>query len=297
MSGVFTFNNTIAGDDARNYVATMAQLDAVLSASSQLVPPTLDSPNASSPMGVAYAKMLRDPYEQAGLVWMASEDHFRTVLTILQSNLLPMFSPYSLLRPAAEADVRMAFLLEANITERDRLARGLSVRFETLREQSKVRPDPVQFAARSAHIEKRAADNGIPTVRSTPKRGAPEIIGFGTALKNEILLFRDYHEGGELLYRVLSSHVHARPWAWMDPKKATPTNEPGVSKLLAELDINLYVSVLVLAIKTHEKAVLRPLELGGRTQGEWDQVKDGAMNRVRPRYMALLQPAKASPPT
>src|SRR5438094_9397675 len=122
-------------------------------------------------MSIAYQKMLRDPYEQAGLLWMSSEDHLRTILMILQSNLLPMFSLYSLLRPAAEADVRMAFLLDRDINERERLARGLSVRFESLREQSKVKPDLAHVDERSAHIEKRAADNGIAAVRSNPKKG------------------------------------------------------------------------------------------------------------------------------
>jgi hypothetical protein len=295
--GAFVFNSTLTNDEARTFVATMAQLDSVLAASSELVPPALNAPSVSSPMGDAYQKRLRDPYEQAGLLWLTSEDHLRTVLTILQSNLLPMFSPYSLLRPAAEADVRMAYLLDRDINERQRLARGLSVRFESLREQSKVKPDPGRFAQRTAHIEKRATDNGVATVRSNPKRGAPEIIGFGEALRNEVDLFRTYHAGGELLYRVLSSHIHARPWAWLDPQKAVPTADPGVSQMKAELDIGLYVSFLVLTVKTHERAVIRFLELAGRTQAEWELAKQTALDRVRPRYLALLQLAAPAPPT
>lgn len=298
MSGVFVFNNTLAGDEARNYVATMAQLDAVLAASSELVSQVLDAPSVNSPMSIAYQKMLRDPYEQAGLLWMSSEDHLRTILMILQSNLLPMFSLYSLLRPAAEADVRMAFLLDRDINEQQRLARGLSVRFESLREQSKVKPDLAHFAERSAQIEKRATDNGIAAVRSNPKKGAPEITGFGEALKNEVDLFRTYHAGKDLLYRVLSSHIHARPWAWLDPDKATPTADPGVSRLKAELDIPMYVSFLQLTLTTHERALVRVLELGGRTPVEWEAAKKAALDHVRPRYLALLQPAaQASPPT
>jgi hypothetical protein len=200
-----------------------------------------------------------------------------------------MFSLYSLLRPAAEADVRLAYLLDRDISERQRLARGLSVRFESLREQSKVKPDPARFAQRSAHIEKRATDNWIATVRSNPKKGAPEITGFGEALKSEVDLFKTYHAGGEILYRVLSSHIHARPWAWLDPHKAIPTGDAGVSQLKAELDTAFYVNLLVLTLKTHEGAVIRLLELAGRTQAEWDAAKRAALDGVRPRYLALLE--------
>jgi hypothetical protein len=58
-------------------------------------------------------------------VLMSAEDHLRTVLMLLQHNVLPMFSLYSLLRPAAEADVRVAHLLDPAIDETQRLARGL----------------------------------------------------------------------------------------------------------------------------------------------------------------------------
>lgn len=295
---VFIFNTTLTNDVARNYVATMAQLDAVLTASSKLIPQILNTPSPRSPMGAAYKRMLRDPYEQAGLLWMSAEDHLRTVLAILQNNLLPMFSLYSLLRPAAEADVRMAYLLDEQITETERLGRGLTVRYETLREASRVKPDPSHFAARVAQIEVKASANGIATVRSKPKSGSPEVIGFGEAVKKEVDLFRLYHAGGDLLYRVLSSHVHARPWAWLDSRKAVPTPEPGVSLLKSELDIPLYVNVLVLTIKTHEQVLIRLLDLGGRTQREWDETKQSALDRLRPQYLARLDPAAApQPPT
>lgn len=290
-SGVFVFNNTLSGDEARTFVATMAQLDAVLTASSELIPSALNAPVPDSPMGVAYRKMLRDPYEQSGFLWMSSEDHLRTVLAILHSNLLPMFSMYSLLRPAAEADVRMAYLLDPDITERERLGRGLTVRFESLREQSKVRSAPARFAHRLAQIEKKATRNGIAPVRSRPQKGASEVIGFGAAVRKEVDLFETYHSGGSFLYRFLSSHVHARPWGWLNPQKATPTTEPGVSLLLAELDIGFYLKFLALTIETHETVLIRLLYLAGHPATEWELAIGEAMDRVRPRYMALLKPA------
>jgi len=288
VGSAFVFNNTLAGQDAKNYIATMAQLDAVLSASAELVPQVLEAPERGSPMGAAYEKKLRDPYEQAGLLWLSSEDHLRTVLGILQQNLLPMFSLYSLLRPAAEADVLIAYLLDADITERQRLGRGLNVRFETVKERNKVKPDPQFFAERLAHLEQRATTNGLTVQRSKPKKGPAEVTGFGEAMKQAVPLFDTYHDGKALLYRVLSSHAHARPWAWMDSSKAVPTAEPGVSLLKAELDISMYVSVLVLTIKTHERALVRLLELAGRTKDEWDAAKQTHIDRVRPRYLAML---------
>lgn len=289
MSGVFVFNNTLRGEEAKTYVATMAQLDAVLAASDELLTGVINTPALGSPMRTAYDKMLRDPYEQSALLRMVSEDHFRTILMILQNSVLPMFSVYSLLRPPAEADVRVLFLLDAQIDERERLARGLSVRFESLREQSKVKSVPTKFAVASARIERKATDNRIAAVRSKPRKGPPEIIGFGQAMKNETELFRAYHSGGELLYRVLSSHVHARSWAWIDPRRAVPSGEPGVGQLRVDLDISLWLNCLVLSLKTHELASIRFLELGGGAKSEWEKAKAEALDRVRPRYLGLLE--------
>ena len=156
--------------------------------------------------------------------------------------------------------------------------------------RNKVKPDPQFLATRTARLEQRAIANGVAPVRSNPKKGEPEIIGFGEAIKREIPLFQTYHDGKELLYRVLSSHIHARPWAWMDATKAMATAEPGVSLRKAELDINLYVSILVLTIKTHERALIRLLELSGGTKVEWETKKQEHIARVRPRYLAMLAP-------
>lgn len=289
MSGVFIFSNTLRGNEAQSYVATMAQLDAVLAASDALLPGVISSPAPGSPMRTAYDKMLRDPYEQASLLRMVSEDHLRTILMILRKNVLPMFSVYSLLRPPAEADVRVLFLLDAHISERERLARGLSVRFENLREQSNVKSVPTRFAAASASIERKAIENGIAPVWSKPKKKErPRIIGFGQAMKKETELFRTYHSGGELLYRVLSCHVHARSWAWVDPQKAVPSGDPGVAQLKVELDISFWLNCLILSLQTHEMALIRVLELGGGAKSDWEKTKSEALDRVRPRYLELL---------
>jgi hypothetical protein len=76
----------------------------------------------------------------------------------------------------------------------------------------------------------------------------------------------------------------------MDSSKAVATSEPGVSLFKAELDVRLYVSILVLTLTTHERALVRFLELAGNTKADWDRAKQAHIDRVRPSYMERLKP-------
>ena len=149
MAKVILKEGSLHGQEAVEFIAAMATLDSLLSASETIVYPALDPPVATSPMGRAHKASTRDANEQARLLLASSEDHLGTILMLVQLNVLPMFSLFSLLRPAAEADVRMAYLLDPAIDERLRLARGLNVRLESLVEQDKVKPDAALLASRT----------------------------------------------------------------------------------------------------------------------------------------------------
>ena len=69
------------------------------------------------------------------------EDHLQTLLRVLEAHVLPTFAVYSLLRPAAEAAVLVAYLLDSAIDETQRLARSFNIEQSDLIEQDKFMPD------------------------------------------------------------------------------------------------------------------------------------------------------------
>jgi len=268
----------------------MAYIDAVLEASNNIVPHALDPVPPDSPIGRANTAGRRDPYEQARLLLTSAEDHLRTVLMIVQGNVLPIFSLFSLLRPAAEADARIAYVLDPAIDETRRLARGLTIRLENLVQVDKVKPDAAWLAGRVEQITAKATANGIAAVPN--KRG--QVIAFGEVLPKEIDLFAGYLKEGAFAYRFLSAHVHSMPWVMLNADKATPTAEPGISMMPLELDTSTFVAFVALIVGLHDRTVARLLELAGYPALVWTKTMDTSRENARARYMKLLTSSGAT---
>ena len=282
---------TLRGDEAVQFVAVMARLDAALDASQGLVHHALDDPRQGSAVEAANKGGRRDPFEQSRLLILSAEDHLQTILLVLKGNVLPMYSLYTLLRPAAEASVRIASLLDPAIDETLRLGRGLNARLDNLNEQSKAWPDAALLASRISQIEGKARTNGLKPVWSKPKSGAPKILGFGEAIKSEVELFRAYLQEGEMIFRYLSAHVHCLPWVVLSAQGARPSGEPGISQLEITLQTPTFVAALVAVLVRHEANVKQLLMLGGYEAAAWDQAREAAMAKARAQYGPLLRPA------
>jgi hypothetical protein len=290
-----TFEGTLHGQDAIEFVAAMAQLDALLEASATVVHDALDRVAPDSLIDRANKARRRDPYEQARLLLASAEDHLMTVLMILKSNVLPMFSPFSLLRPAAEADVRIAYLVDPEIDEMQRLARGLNLRLESLEDQNRVKPDAGILQARVATLEKKAVANGITPLRSKPKTGLSRIVGFGEPRQKDVVLFRSYLKEGEFIYRFLSAHIHSKPWVMISADKALPTDDPEVGEMPMALDIPSFVAILAVTLALHERNIERLITSGGYPPMVWTKTKQSALERARAKYVPLLTPTTKAP--
>ena len=256
---------TLHGDEAVAYMALLARLAALLQCSENLVVPAFDPAAPNSRMAVARAKNLWDPYAQAWQLLSAAEDHLQTILEILRADQLPRFALYSLLRPAVTAGVRMAYLVELSIPEAQRLGRALNLRCENLMEQNKVKPDKAHLAARIAHLEQRASENGVKMIPSAARKdSALKRPGFGEHQPKEIELVQAYMKEGELLYRVLSAHVHAQPWVvLMNTSRATKADDPHVSSMPTDVDTTLFGNMLAIALKRHEQNLVDMFVLAG----------------------------------
>jgi len=210
------------------------RLERILEASNTFVRPSVEPPVANSPMESANKADLREAYDMSYLLLFSAEDHLRTILMILKTGPLPCFALLTLIRAAAEADVRCRHLLDPLISETERLARGLNERLDNLKEQRKV-DDPQadhHFKQRVAHLEQRANANGISPLYS--KGGGP-IHAFGEPQKSARDLFAMYLQGGagSLAFSFLSGYVHSKPWVTVQavershrPRRVSSTSRP-----------------------------------------------------------------------
>ena len=170
MSKIFV--GSFTEGESQHFQAIFVRVAAVLQASENLLADAIDPAAPGSPNHTARTNQVWDAYEQVNPLLYSAEDHLRTMLMIFEGTKLPTYSLYTLLRAAAEAVVRCAYLLDPSLTERERMARGLNVRWENLDEQRKIDHDDKQFAERVAHLEQRAAANGIQVLKKSGDKPA-----------------------------------------------------------------------------------------------------------------------------
>jgi hypothetical protein len=261
----------------------ISRLKVLLDASDRFVRSSTEPPVSGSRMDTAKTANLYDGYEQAYRVLFSAEDHLRTIFNIFTGTVeLPIFSPFTLLRAAADPLMRCRHLVDSRVSEPDRLARGLNERFDNLKEQRRAQELlPGQAAAAQAHydkqvahLESRAKANGIPV---KPDRNGKS-IGFNEKVREDIDLFALYLPGGagSLAFRVLSGYVHSKSWIQYDPKDAQGTADPNFKVIPTSLDVKLFAAVLNALLEVHDKTVGQYLELAGYPPAVWYQAKLGS---------------------
>ncbi len=271
MAKVTETNLTAQEMAALQKVAT--RLERLLRASQDFVGPAVQPPVPSSRMDIANKADLRDAYEMAGLLILTVDDHLQTVQDVIQSGRLPIFALYSLLRPAADAAVRCRHLVDAKITETQRLARGLNERFDNLREQNKVLPTAqgaALYKQRITHLEQRAAANSIAVV--SDKNG--KTIGFEEKVPEDLDLFTAYLPAGSTAFRFLSGNVHSKPWVQLQFDQAQPTADPNTLIAPAQLNVVLFAAVLSAILDLHDDNIGFWLSLAGYPDDVWTTAKN-----------------------
>jgi len=261
-----------------------SRLDRLLTASMRSARPLVEPPRPGSAMDLANKAGVRETFDMAYGLIFAAEDHFRSLMLILRIGPLPGFSLYSLLRPAMEAAVRCHHLLDPDISEQLRLARGLNERLDNLEEQLKVdRKDPGTaaefFSQRVARLEQRAKDNDIQVLR---RRKPPHTIhAFGEPRPNDIDLFAAYLPGGAgaTAFRFLSGHVHSKFWVWVRGDRAFPSKEPGVALVSTEVNVLVFAAMLKAATDLHDSNLGNWLTLAGYQPEVWTAAKQTPPSR------------------
>jgi hypothetical protein len=267
------------------------ELAATLRAFEKLLPDAFNRPLPGSVNSRARQAQLWDAYELAGLLIYSVDDHLRTILWLFEGGQLPTYALYTLLRAAAVPAVKSAYLLEQNIDERARLARALNVRWDGFDEQNKLDPNSQRLAENIAYLEERARKNGIEVFKKDPNRPA---TAFGEHRPSELILFGKYLRGrnssnrfGQMVFRLLSGHVHAEVWPKMLNAETAETDEPGIVSVKLDLQFDWFAPMLWMVLRLHIQNGRSLLKLSGSPDLVWDETFRAATTEAQARYVEL----------
>jgi hypothetical protein len=254
------------------------RLERLLDASARFLAEAAEPPVPNSPMDRANKAELSDPYQQGFLLIWSAEDHLRTILLVLKTGPLPGFALYTLLRAAAEADVRAKEMLDPMLTETQRLARALNERLGNLEEARKV--DPTQnsqkYDQRVAHLENRARANGItPIPRRTKAGTAGPTHAFDERRKSVSELFTLWLPAGSIAYQYLCGYTHSMMWAQLAINRAEPSADPKIALVPTDLNVQLFADLLTIVLDLHDRNVGHWLTLAGYPHDVWTNAKKG----------------------
>lgn len=289
------FEGSLNDQQAQLFKVIFVRLAAAVGASQALVS-VLEPAAPGSRNAQTRAEQTRDAFELVGLLQYSGEDHLRTMLMVFEGRQLPTYGLFTLLRAAAEAIVRCAYLLDPGITERRRLARALNVRLANLIEQNKAAPDDALHSERVAYLVQRAAENDIEVFNSKKNL----ITHFGEPRKSEVDLFAEYVKPleqssetqspvGSMVYRYLSGQVHSMLWVMLSETESVSTEEPGMSSVKLDLKFDWLAAMLSLVLRVHEQNMLHLLELSGHPTTRWDEAKRMATIDAQARYVRLAE--------
>jgi hypothetical protein len=303
MTRLFTGSLTAAETDALK--GAFVRLASILRVSENTVADAVERPVPDSAYGRARRAKRWDAYEQVNPLVYSAEDHLRTILTVFRSGTLPTYALYTLLRAAAIAVVRCAYLLDPGIDEQMRMARGLNVRWENLKEQSKLKDDNDKlFAERVAVLEQRATSNGITVFKKDPDKPATD---FGERRVSDVELFAKYLKPlreekvdkdaapfGETAFRFLSGHVHSMLWVNFIDAEKTPSEEAGIQSVKFDLHFEWFGGALSAVLRLHESNIKSLLVLSGYPVMVWNEAMKSGVDHAKAEYVRLAE-AQAQP--
>jgi len=148
-----------AGDDDTAAIhATIAWLDRYCYAAPAFMRRCVEQ---AQPGSTAASEMrqeaLRTAYSMGVLYLGSGLDYLLTLLQLFRSGFVPNFAGYALARGCLEAGARAAWLCDPALTDRERMARGLLERIDSLDNQYKVDRDREHLTRRLNKVRQTAA--------------------------------------------------------------------------------------------------------------------------------------------
>lgn len=153
-------------DDAAAVHAAIAWLDRYCHEAAAFMRRCAEEPHAGSTAAAEMAEeALRTAYSMGALYLGSGIDYLLTLLQLFRSGFVPNFAGYALARACLEAGARAAWLFDPSLTNRERTARGLLERIDSLGNQYKVDRDREHLTRRLSEVKERAARVGITVER------------------------------------------------------------------------------------------------------------------------------------
>jgi hypothetical protein len=214
----------------------------------------------------------------AGILFQAAEDHLLLVAGTFVAGVIPRYGLYTVIRGALEAAAWCCWLEDPALSDKDRVARGLTERLTSLRELNKL-GRAGKFAQQVKQMQDVAKQFDIALIPMGKTNAEP--LAFGavrpkvTTLLRELLPQPNYETAGlslgEHTYKTLSARAHATGWALVEG--AVPIEKVNDHTTLAYItaDIPELLRVLRIAVDLHARAVLQRHKLAGRSAKEFDE--------------------------
>jgi hypothetical protein len=200
------------------------------------------------------------------MAWMFSADgHLLTLADAFSTGDLRANGPFSLLRGAAEALAALTWLFDTKVGPNKRYQRLLSERRGNQNELGKLKAFTKHAAARIQHIDTLADHGGF---RASSRADATGL--FRRVLK-EAGADPAKDPLGEVLYRVLSGHLHSFMWAaFMGQAEIVAKAREGESGLARiELDLYLFLKLLDLVLRMYDVAQEHWCRMYGEDEAAW----------------------------
>jgi hypothetical protein len=183
---------------------------------------------------------------------VSADFHLLTFAAALSAPELYPFGGFTLLRGVAEPAARAAWIMEPNLSSRDRRARVLVERLYALQEMRKfknqARPDATNLFGKL-----------LPEL-SDPVADAP----------------------GSRLYRILSGFSHSTLWAILAQRESETDFQPGLKSAMIVLNVDWLIGQLGQVLKLHSIAMRRLASQIGEGPERWDRVLQGLPSPTGP---------------
>ncbi|HCG02015.1 MAG TPA: hypothetical protein DEV93_15910 [Chloroflexi bacterium] len=273
----------MSAGDAALLGPAVAKLERLLDASDSFVSDAAETAVPGSPMDHARTTGVRDAYDSANALIFSAEDHLRAVVIIVKHGPLPGFALYTLLRAAADAAVRAAYLLELGLTPAQRLGRTLNERLDNLHEQRKfmILDEDDHYGQSVEGLKTRATAHGVDIRYSKAKAGGlPKLSGFGEPQLSVTQLFERFLRGGESVHRYLSGYAHSKMWAQLPRARAeSAPGDPDVAVIPTDLNVKTFVAVLSAVTELYDDDLAKYMTLAGYPVDVWRLAKQRPMKK------------------
>lgn len=229
-------------------------------------------------------------FDFARLHLAGSEDHLQTMATIFGSGRLPAYAGYTALRGSLEAAARACWLLDPNLSPRQRQERGFTEHLNNLQGLQKFKRHRESRRKLVVQLRLDAAKAGlVPKFAQVAKKKSspPPLIGFGIArpLITDLLLALLPHQPtadddaeGAFLYRLVSGSAHSEPWALLANHERVGFSEPGVAVAALEVHLDVLLPATTRVVKLHDRAIGLHTRLMGHDEAAWQAARGPLTN-------------------